>query len=95
MDPIEQESDRNYLSYVYYLAGFRNIKSNKAQSSSLEKTAQAVNNAVSSVKETLNALQGEFDFGTPVAPRVVVKATVPTPVQEQIIEDYLPGLGPV
>ena len=95
LDPIEHESDRNHLSYVYYLAGFRNIKSNKTPPSSLEMTAQAVNNAVSSVKETLNALQGEFDFGTPVPPRVVVKAAVPTPVKEQIIEDYLPGLGPV
>ena len=94
LDPVEHESDRNYLGYVYYLADFRNIKPTKAPSS-LEITAQAVNNAVSSVKETLTALQGEFDFGTPVPPRVVVKAAVPAPVQEQVIEDYLPGLGPV
>ena len=95
LDPIEYENDRNHLSYVYYLSGFRNIKSNKTSPTSLEMTAKAVNDAVHSVKETLNALQGEFDFGAPIPPRVVVKAAVPAPVQEQIIEDYLPGLEPV
>ena len=91
---IEHEKERENLSYVFYMAP-HHISSAKA---SLGKTVQAttgvVQNAVHSVKETLIAIQGEFNFNEPTPLRKITSSTPSQEIKNKIIEAYLPGLEP-